>query len=208
MCSHWLSLVPVASRSARNEDSTVWLRPDILCGCYCTVLYRRHSFRFRLAAGTEITVSTLTFQRTPITVEWTFVGIIGLNLIPTRFKIRGCSLGQWQSAYQSQRLVLNQVRSIDTTIESFAMTAKRKQTKSSAATVSKKAASADSAASTTAPLVLKQKATLFEEHLPPLPLVFTVLFCSGALWVLGLRDLMATGKSFLGDMDDDYLVRY
>lgn len=59
---------------------------------------------------------------------------------------------------------------------------------------------------TTAPPMMKD-ATLAEDHLPPLPLVFTVLICSGALWVLGLRDLMATGKNFLGPMDDAFMVR-
>jgi hypothetical protein len=44
------------------------------------------------------------------------------------------------------------------------------------------------------------------EHLPPLALVFTVLICSGVVWVLGLRDLLATGKPFLGSIDEAYLV--
>lgn len=44
------------------------------------------------------------------------------------------------------------------------------------------------------------------EHLPPLPLVFTVLACSGALWILGLRDMAATGKNILGEWDNAYLV--
>eukprot|EP00545_Synedropsis_sp_CCMP1620_P009420 CAMPEP_0119005578 /NCGR_PEP_ID=MMETSP1176-20130426/1808_1 /TAXON_ID=265551 /ORGANISM="Synedropsis recta cf, Strain CCMP1620" /LENGTH=390 /DNA_ID=CAMNT_0006957409 /DNA_START=57 /DNA_END=1229 /DNA_ORIENTATION=+ len=77
----------------------------------------------------------------------------------------------------------------------------RRNKKSNAAAVVKDAP--DSNAAATAPLVIKP--ILFEDHLPPLPLVFTVLFCSGALWVLGLRDFLATGKNFLGDMDDAYL---
>ena len=55
------------------------------------------------------------------------------------------------------------------------------------------------------PPVVK-KEIILEDHLPPLALVFTILFCSGAAWVLGLRDLLATGKSFLGPIDDAYLV--
>ena len=52
----------------------------------------------------------------------------------------------------------------------------------------------------------KNKALVVLEHLPPLPLVFVVLFCSGALWILGLRDAMATGKMILGEIDEAYLV--
>ena len=46
-----------------------------------------------------------------------------------------------------------------------------------------------------------------EEHLPPLVLISTVLVCSGTLWVLGLRDMIATGRNILGSMDGAYLVR-
>jgi hypothetical protein len=52
----------------------------------------------------------------------------------------------------------------------------------------------------------KSEALLVLEHLPPLPLVFVVLFCSGALWILGLRDAVATGKMILGEIDEAYLV--
>ena len=55
------------------------------------------------------------------------------------------------------------------------------------------------------PPVVKKELVL-EDHLPPLALVFTILICSGAAWVLGLRDLLATGKSFLGPIDAAYLV--
>jgi hypothetical protein len=55
-------------------------------------------------------------------------------------------------------------------------------------------------------VIPKKKEIVLADHLPPLGLVFTVLACSGALWVFGLRDLMATGKPFLGEIDDAYLV--
>jgi hypothetical protein len=55
------------------------------------------------------------------------------------------------------------------------------------------------------PPVVKKEVVL-EDHLPPLALVFTILVCSGIVWVLGLRDLLATGKPFLGPIDDAYLV--
>lgn len=42
-------------------------------------------------------------------------------------------------------------------------------------------------------------------HLAPLPLVMMVLLCSGALWVLSFRDVMATGRSIAGGMDDAML---
>ena len=56
-----------------------------------------------------------------------------------------------------------------------------------------------------APPVVK-KETILEDHLPPLALVLTIFLCSGILWVFGLRDLLATGKSLLGPVDDSYLV--
>ena len=34
-------------------------------------------------------------------------------------------------------------------------------------------------------------------HLVPLPLVFTVLICSGLFWISSFRDVMATGKPIL-----------
>ena len=34
-------------------------------------------------------------------------------------------------------------------------------------------------------------------HLVPLPLVFTVLLCSGLFWISSFRDVMATGKPIL-----------
>ena len=45
-------------------------------------------------------------------------------------------------------------------------------------------------------------------HLAPLPLVMMVLLCSGALWVLSFRDVMATGRSIAGGMDDAMLVSW
>lgn len=48
---------------------------------------------------------------------------------------------------------------------------------------------------------------LAQEHLPPLSLVCCVLVCSGFLFVLGLRDFLATGKNILGPLDEAFLVR-
>ena len=45
-------------------------------------------------------------------------------------------------------------------------------------------------------------------HLAPLPLVMIVLLCSGALWVLSFRDVMATGRPIAGGMDDAMLVSF
>ena len=45
-------------------------------------------------------------------------------------------------------------------------------------------------------------------HLAPLPIVMIVLLCSGALWVLSFRDVMATGRSIAGGMDDAMLVSF
>jgi hypothetical protein len=53
-------------------------------------------------------------------------------------------------------------------------------------------------------------------HLLPLPLVYTVLICSGLFWITSFRDVMATGKPILNkatalfgheDADANYLVR-
>mmetsp|Transcript_25960 Transcript_25960/g.52658 ORF Transcript_25960/g.52658 Transcript_25960/m.52658 type:complete len:110 (-) Transcript_25960:92-421(-) len=43
-------------------------------------------------------------------------------------------------------------------------------------------------------------------HLAPLPLVMIVLVCSGIMWVMAFRDVMATGRSIAGPMDDAMLV--
>mmetsp|Transcript_6880 Transcript_6880/g.15114 ORF Transcript_6880/g.15114 Transcript_6880/m.15114 type:complete len:409 (+) Transcript_6880:167-1393(+) len=42
-------------------------------------------------------------------------------------------------------------------------------------------------------------------HLAPLPLVMIVLVCSGIMWVMAFRDVMATGRSIAGPMDDAML---
>ena len=43
-------------------------------------------------------------------------------------------------------------------------------------------------------------------HLPPLPLVMTVLICSGFMWMFAFRDMMATGKSLIAPIDNAFLV--
>ena len=45
-------------------------------------------------------------------------------------------------------------------------------------------------------------------HLAPLPLVFTVMICSGMMWVLAFRDVFATGRSIMGEMDAAMLVSW
>ena len=49
-------------------------------------------------------------------------------------------------------------------------------------------------------------AELVEEHLPPMALICCVLVFSGALFVLGLRDALATGRPIAGPMDVAFLV--
>jgi hypothetical protein len=51
-----------------------------------------------------------------------------------------------------------------------------------------------------------EKAPLALDHLPPLPLVFIVMACSGLLWVFALRDFLATGKNIAGAWDEAMLV--
>lgn len=51
-----------------------------------------------------------------------------------------------------------------------------------------------------------RKAFLAEEHLPPLFLVAVVLMCSGALFVLAMRDFVSTGKVIAGTWDEAMLV--
>jgi hypothetical protein len=55
------------------------------------------------------------------------------------------------------------------------------------------------------------------DHLIPLPLVFTVIVCSGLFWIASFRDVMATGKPILDtlsmlwgqeDADANYLVSF
>jgi hypothetical protein len=45
------------------------------------------------------------------------------------------------------------------------------------------------------------------DHLPPILLVFTVVACSGFLFMYAFRDVFATGRTIGGDWDDAYLVR-
>lgn len=52
----------------------------------------------------------------------------------------------------------------------------------------------------------EQHEQLVAEHLPPLALVFTVLACSGALWILAMRDVLATGRVIAGVWDEAMLL--
>lgn len=51
------------------------------------------------------------------------------------------------------------------------------------------------------------KKDLIEEHLPPIGLVFTIIACSGFLFMFAFRDVFATGRNIGGAMDEAYLVR-
>ena len=44
------------------------------------------------------------------------------------------------------------------------------------------------------------------DHLPPLVLVFTVMLCSGFLFMYAFRDVFATGRNIGGDVDEAFLV--
>lgn len=52
----------------------------------------------------------------------------------------------------------------------------------------------------------KIRKDLVADHLPPMPLVLTILLCSGFMWVYGFRDMMATGRPIGGSMDEAYLA--
>ena len=45
------------------------------------------------------------------------------------------------------------------------------------------------------------------DHLPPILLVFTVMVCSGFLFMYSFRDVFATGRTIGGIQDHAYLVR-
>jgi hypothetical protein len=45
------------------------------------------------------------------------------------------------------------------------------------------------------------------ECLPPIALVFTIIACSGFLFVFSFRDVFATGRIIGGSMDEAMLVR-
>ena len=48
---------------------------------------------------------------------------------------------------------------------------------------------------------------IIAEHLPPIGLVFSVIACSGFLFVYSFRDVFATGKIVGGSMDAAMQVR-
>lgn len=51
-----------------------------------------------------------------------------------------------------------------------------------------------------------ESAIIIADHLPPLPLCLIVLFCSLALLVFALRDLLTTGRNIVGSWDEAMLV--
>ena len=54
---------------------------------------------------------------------------------------------------------------------------------------------------------LADKEMLVDEYLPPIGLVFSVLLCSGFLFMFAFRDVFATGKVIGGTYDQAMLVR-
>jgi len=77
-----------------------------------------------------------------------------------------------------------------------------KQTKSETAIKSAKASNNSSNAMSTTPPVSKDIAA---EHLPPIGLVFTVIACSGFLFMFAFRDVFATGRNIGGARDEAML---
>jgi hypothetical protein len=53
----------------------------------------------------------------------------------------------------------------------------------------------------------KGAASVAEAHLPPLPLILAILACSGAVFVLAMRDFWTTGRNIAGPWDRAMLVR-
>lgn len=51
-----------------------------------------------------------------------------------------------------------------------------------------------------------QKQDMIADHLPPLPLVMVVMWCSSFLMVLAMRDFVSTGRNILGEWDEPFLV--
>jgi len=58
---------------------------------------------------------------------------------------------------------------------------------------------------TSEPAATKTKDAV-SDHLPPLPLILTVMACSGFLFVYAFRDIFATGRNIGGDPDEAYLT--
>ena len=50
-------------------------------------------------------------------------------------------------------------------------------------------------------------ASVAEAHLPPLPLILAIVACSGAVFVLAMRDFWTTGRNIAGPWDRAMLVR-
>ena len=65
----------------------------------------------------------------------------------------------------------------------------------------------DDAAKLESPPVTNSKIDVASDHLPPIFLVFTVMACSGFLFVYAFRDVFATGRIVGGVYDNAYLVR-
>ena len=79
------------------------------------------------------------------------------------------------------------------------------KTRSSTDAAAAKNASEDKQASSNPPLVKESAAA--HDHLPPIFLVFTVMVCSGFVFMYAFRDVFATGRTIGGFRDHAYLVR-
>lgn len=79
-----------------------------------------------------------------------------------------------------------------------------KQVKSASTAQSVPKDAQSSKAETNDPRITKDLAV---EHLPPIGLVFTVIVCSGSLFMFAFRDVFATGRNIGGEMDEAFLVR-
>jgi hypothetical protein len=75
--------------------------------------------------------------------------------------------------------------------------------KSKAATPSGKQSEKKATASSPTAAPLKEDVN---DHLPPIFLVFTVMVCSGFLFMYSFRDVFATGRTIGGFRDHAYLV--
>jgi len=53
-----------------------------------------------------------------------------------------------------------------------------------------------------------KKIDVASDHLPPILLVFTVMVCSGFLFVYAFRDVFATGRNIGGVHDESYLHHF
>lgn len=81
-----------------------------------------------------------------------------------------------------------------------------KQTKKAGSVKAAKAKADDQASTSTKQSNAPVSKDIVTEHLPPIGLVFTVIACSGFLFVFSFRDVFATGRIIGGASDEALLV--